>query len=200
MLEYAKAADICLTVAAVKNCLQANNCDNDSLIADCISEVKERLSLKACAERFPVSYENGMVITDFFAESTDKIGKYMHKCQEIKLFAATVGFDVDRLVEKYNSISMLKAYITDAVASTAIEKWCELLCSRFAEREAHKGNVLLPRFSIGYGNTNIGIQKNICDVLKTKEKIGLYLTDSMLMLPQKSVTAIIPVITKTEAL
>jgi hypothetical protein len=48
-----------------------------------------------------------------------------------------------------------------------------------------------PRFSPGYGDFDLSVQTNICDVLKTGKTIGVTLTDSLLMMPSKSVTAVV---------
>ena len=48
-----------------------------------------------------------------------------------------------------------------------------------------------PRFSPGYGDFDISYQKNIFSCLNSEKYIGLTLTDSMLMVPSKSVTAVV---------
>ncbi len=190
-LEYATAEEISISDTALKKCLRGEMAGDCSAL---INEVKSCIVPKACWNRFPVCYEGDTVKTEFMCENVAKTEKYMHGCVELILFAATVGFDVDRLIAKNSSTSALKGFVTDAIASIAIEAWCDLLCSRLAKREAVYGKVLLPRFSVGYGGLDLKYQRNICDILQTRDKIGLFLTDSMLMSPQKSVTAIIPVI------
>ncbi len=187
-LEYATAKEITISPKTVSKRLHTEE-DYSTLI----EELEAGLSLKACRQRFKVSYDGDTVKTAFMSEKLDTVKRYMHGCTEVILFAATVGFDVDRLIAKNSQISALKGYVTDVIASIAIEAWCDLLCARLAEEEAMKGNVLLPRFSPGYGGIDLMHQKNICEILKTRENIGLFLTDSMLLSPQKSVTAIIPV-------
>lgn len=50
---------------------------------------------------------------------------------------------------------------------------------------------LKPRFSAGYGDLPLEVQKDIFRVLDCPRKIGLTLNDSLLMSPTKSVTAIV---------
>ena len=49
----------------------------------------------------------------------------------------------------------------------------------------------VPRFSAGYGDFSLEFQRNICDALDCQRKIGITLQESLIMLPTKSVTAII---------
>ena len=48
-----------------------------------------------------------------------------------------------------------------------------------------------PRFSPGYGDLSLEMQRDIFRVLDCPRKIGLTLNESLLMSPSKSVTAII---------
>ena len=50
---------------------------------------------------------------------------------------------------------------------------------------------LRPRFSPGYGDLPLELQKDVFRVLDCPRKIGLSLNESLLMSPSKSVTAII---------
>lgn len=165
----------------------------DELVDYYIKDIKQRLACKACYDRFPVSYKGDHVDMVFLKEKSWTIKQYLRNCDEIILFAATIGFDADRLIHKYSGFMILNALVADAVSSAAAEAWCNLLCSRFKEREAARGNITLPRFSIGYGDTDLAWQKNICSVLASRSKIGVYVTDSMVLIPSKSVTAVVPV-------
>ncbi|MGN1059696.1 MAG: vitamin B12 dependent-methionine synthase activation domain-containing protein, partial [Clostridia bacterium] len=83
------------------------------------------------------------------------------------------------------------ALAAQAVGTAAIESWCDLLCRRFAEREAERGRSLRPRFSPGYGDFPLEMQKDIFRFLDCSRKIGVSLTESLLMVPGKSVSALV---------
>ena len=53
-----------------------------------------------------------------------------------------------------------------------------------------KGVLLKPRFSAGYGDLPLAVQKAIFSALELSQRIGLTLNESLLMTPSKSVTAI----------
>ena len=59
--------------------------------------------------------------------------------------------------------------------------------NEFAKEEKH----LRPRFSAGYGDLSLSVQKDIFSVLDCARKIGLTLNDSLIMSPSKSVTAVV---------
>ena len=54
-----------------------------------------------------------------------------------------------------------------------------------------QGFFLTTRYSPGYGDLPIGIQRNFIRLLDTVRRIGLNVSDSGIMIPRKSVTAII---------
>lgn len=56
-----------------------------------------------------------------------------------------------------------------------------------------KGLYLRPRFSPGYGDFPLSAQKEILDGLEAGKRIGITLTEGYLMMPSKSVTAVIGV-------
>lgn len=50
---------------------------------------------------------------------------------------------------------------------------------------------LRPRFSPGYGDFRLSCQQFFFDALEISKRIGVYLTESFLMVPFKSITAVI---------
>lgn len=76
--------------------------------------------------------------------------------------------------------------IFQAIGAERIEALCDIFC---ADISKEKGVLLKPRFSPGYGDLSIEVQQDVFSVLNCGKKIGLYLNESMLMSPSKSVTA-----------
>ena len=58
---------------------------------------------------------------------------------------------------------------------------------------AEQGLFLTGRFSPGYGDWPISLQPLLAETLDTARQIGLYVTDTYLMTPRKSVTALLGV-------
>ena len=112
------------------------------------------------------------------------------------MFAATVGVSVDRLIARYSKIAPSKAVILGGLASALIESWCDEVCRRIADEYSDVGKCIKPRFSPGYGGFDLGAQRKIATLLDTERRIGLYFTDSLMMIPEKSVTAVVGICDK----
>lgn len=108
--------------------------------------------------------------------------------KELVLFAATLGMEVERLSRQMQLKDMAEALIFDACADAAIENVCDNFCDDLAKEISPL--YLTQRFSPGYGDLPLSYQKKLFEALDIFRRIGVSLTQSGLMLPQKSVTAI----------
>lgn len=115
----------------------------------------------------------------------------LRQCSKVVLLAATIGIGADKLLNKYELMNMTKASVTQACAAAYIEAFCNVLQEEIRQQALTEGLYLRPRFSPGYGDLKLETQKHIFEVLECTKRIGLTLTQSLLMYPTKSVTAII---------
>ena len=106
------------------------------------------------------------------------------------LFAATVGPGTDRLIVKYNKLSPARAVVLQAMGAAAVEQWCDEVNAIITQ----KYGKTRPRFSCGYGDLPLALQRKIFPALSVTQKIGITLTDGDLMIPSKSVTAIVGIL------
>ncbi|MDE6619366.1 MAG: Vitamin B12 dependent methionine synthase activation subunit [Lachnospiraceae bacterium] len=115
------------------------------------------------------------------------------QCRHVILIAATLGLGADKLLQKYEILNMTKATITQACGAACIEAYCNILQEQICEEVSAHGQkrYLRPRFSPGYGDFPLHYQRVIFDELECTKRIGLTLTDSLLMYPTKSVSALI---------
>lgn len=157
----------------------------EELITECIEEFNSTVSYRACFAEIPVSL-GSCADLGFIKTESESLKKNLCGCSHAYIFAATTGFDSQRLIERNSVISPLKGIVTDCVGSAAIEAFCDKVNLSFDNCD-----FLRPRFSPGYGDLPIECQKNIIEFLNTSKNIGVSLTDSMMMTPVKSVTAII---------
>lgn len=158
---------------------------SERMICECTREFLNAASFCACWVKVPVKIENGVDL-GFIKVSSKALEKNLCGCDYAYILAATTGASAQRLIERNSIISPLKGVITDCVGSAAIEAFCDKINSEFENAE-----FLRPRFSPGYGDLPLETQKDIVDFLQTKKKIGMCLTESLMMVPVKSVTAII---------
>ena len=164
----------------------------DSLIDACIEEFKNTAEYKACYIKTPVHLcGNNIVDFGFMKVQSRSLSINLKNCKEAYAFAATVGIKAERLLAKYNRISPSRAFIHDAVGSAAIEDFCNALNASLRLDNEKNGRFLRPRFSPGYGDFPLEHQTELIRALDTPRKINLVLTDSLMMVPSKSVTAVI---------
>lgn len=116
------------------------------------------------------------------------------QCDTVVLLAATLGLEADKLLQRYEVVNMAKASIVQACAAACIEAYCNLIQENIRFEVQKKRGVPLfirPRFSPGYGDLPLETQKDIFRELDCTKRIGLTLTQNLLMYPTKSVTAFI---------
>ena len=137
--------------------------------------------------RFPLDEEGSPVGTDLCLEG-ESVRQLLRGCTAVIFLAATLGAEAENLVRRAQITDMSDAVILDACGNAAIENVCDNLCDDLASAEAPL--YLTDRFSPGYGDLPLSRQPDFCRLLDAQRRIGVTLTDSGLMLPQKSVTAL----------
>lgn len=141
---------------------------------------------RACFRKVPIRVEHCAVISDAFRAESADLAKNLAGCTEALLFAATSGVGVDRLIALTAKRSPADAAALDALASAAIEAFCDV-----AEAAAVRGAPHKPRFSPGYGDLPLSLQKELLGLLDADRTLGLTLTGALTLTPTKSVTALI---------
>ena len=119
----------------------------------------------------------------------EDIRKVIEKSEKVVLIAATLGIYVDKLIRKWQITDMAQAVVIDAMASVAIEQFMDKIELELSKR--YSGYHFTNRFSPGYGDYPLEKQKEIIKLLNTEKKLGLNLTESLMLNPTKSVTAVI---------
>lgn len=115
------------------------------------------------------------------------LARHLKGCGEVLLLAATLGIKADNAIRRLAVGSVAEGAAAQAVAAALIEEYCDEVQSK-----AETGGLQQrPRFSPGYGDWDLKEQKKLFALLDCSKKIGLTLTDGMMMVPSKSVTAVI---------
>lgn len=117
------------------------------------------------------------------------IANHLDGCEKAILMCATLGTEIDKLI-RINQISdMAKAVVLDSFASVAVEQECNKVDEIIAEK--YNGYNMTFRFSPGYGDYPISLQQDFLRMLDAPRKIGLTTNDNYLLMPTKSVTAVL---------
>ena len=154
------------------------------IIDEALEEVYPSLSYKVCYTHIPVDSDGCINLVS--KVNSNNLKKNLKGAKEAVLFCATIGIEIDRLINKYSKLSPVKALCFQGIGAERIEALCDAFCNDI------KGEYnLKPRFSPGYGDFDVSYQKEIFKILEPFKKIGVALNESMLMSPSKSVTAIV---------
>ena len=111
------------------------------------------------------------------------------QCRRAALLACTLGPGFDAMLRREQARDMGRAVMLDACGSAWVESGCNA-----AEEELRArlpGLFLTDRFSPGYGDLPLDIQPAVCAALDAGRRVGIHVSDSSLMNPMKSVTAVI---------
>ena len=119
------------------------------------------------------------------------LGRNLKGCGSVFLLGATLGTGVDLMMKRFSLTDMAKTVVLQACAAAYLEEYLDQLQEKIGEELRQQEKWLRPRFSPGYGDFDIHHQKDILQMLDTAKTIGLTMTDSYMLTPVKSVTALI---------
>ncbi len=163
-------------------------------IGSCMQELSV-IKPKLVSRTFPLTIDGGVLIGNLNIESKN-LKKHLNGCDRAVLFAATLGTNADFLLERTSKTDIAKAVIMQACAAVKIESFCDKFQDNTAKQYGKEGYYLKPRYSPGYGDFPIQYQREIIKTLDCQKRIGLSMTGEYMLVPSKSVTAIIG-LTKT---
>lgn len=166
--------------------------DDAARVRDVLERVMPVLQPAACWGRFEVGFgEDGEIRMPYGTVRSFDLSRNLTGCREIFLFAATIGIGFDRLLQGTRLRSMADAAVMQAAGSAAVESFVERLCCRLAEEATKDGLRCRPRYSPGFGDLGLENQKGFFRVLDPARHIGLSLKENCIMVPEKSVTAVV---------
>ena len=158
-----------------------------SMDFECVAELEKNIVCKYSSVRTSVSFGDGNRLNCGFGEivSAD-LTKNLRGCDEVFVFAVTLGVGVDRFLNKLALTSPANHFIADAFASAYAESAAD------KAEEIMKGSLKChPRFSPGYGDLELSCQKPLLELVNAGRLLGINLNKSLLMSPTKSITAIV---------
>lgn len=153
------------------------------------TEIGRIFSYKVCYRQMKIADENCQLTLSFISKSKS-LSKLLKDCDEIIIFAATVGLEIDRYIAKQQKISPVKALLANAYGAERIENLCDTFCAEIKNQLKSENRFITRRFSPGYGDFPLEAQKEMFALLDPARQIGVSLNESLLMSPSKSVTAI----------
>jgi hypothetical protein len=168
--------------------------ENMSLLVDeCIEEMKGYISYKYSYKTFNIQKEEDkirVIDSNVIFEGSD-IKEHLKNSSMCAILAVTLGNLVDTKIRYYEKINLTKSLILDACASTAVEWVCDEVEKEIKHEAEKKALGITYRYSPGYGDLSINIQPRILKAIDAEKRIGLTVTETNILIPRKSVTAII---------
>lgn len=132
-----------------------------------------------------VSFENQLHI------HSKSLSKLFNNCEKSAIFAATIGFEVEKRINYYSKTNLSKSVVFDACSAAYIEALCDYIEYEIESLADNDGYDITYRYSPGYGDVPISHQKDILSILNAQKYIGLSALESFILVPRKSVTAFI---------
>lgn len=163
------------------------------LIEDCKQELEQTAVPRHIWRSYPLHISGQEIDMTCLQTTSRNLARNLKDCEEILLFGATLGSQVDVLLQRYGKLQMSKAVVMQAAAVAMLETCCDQINREMKDEFLKKGCYLRPRFSPGYGDFPLESQRAIAAALELNKRIGITLTDHLLMAPSKSVTAVIGV-------
>lgn len=117
------------------------------------------------------------------------ISKHLYYCEKAVLMCATISAETDRLIKRAQVEDLVKAVMLDSLASAATEQLCDQIEEEI--KEEYSEYSITSRFSPGYGDLPLGVERDWLSVMDAQRKIGLCITNGDILTPRKSVTAVI---------
>lgn len=164
-----------------------------ALMEACFEELEEIAEVRWTYNIFSCTVLPGKLIIAGQVFKSNNLCKNLSGCEEVLFFAVTLGAEVDRRLKRYQIMEVSRAAVLQACAAAYLEEACDHYQEQLEEKYRKEGKYLRPRFSPGYGDFAIQYQEEVLKMLDAAKKIGLTRTESYMLTPSKSVTALIGV-------
>ena len=161
------------------------------IVRDSFEKLESFITPRCVFGRFHVKkFDGGFEIEGASVHSKD-IARLISRSDECYLLAATLGHEVDRQILIAQKKNMLDGLALDSCASVRIDYFIDEYINEKIKPTLNENEFLTSRFSPGYGDLNMNVTEDIIAILNAQKYIGLSVTNSLMMTPIKSVTAII---------
>ena len=185
------------------SCIPVYEQENAAKDPELASSMEKALSLTDSALSFRVGFlvvplswdEDGFPVFPF-EQRSEKLKKNLLGCDRAVLFAATIGSGIDRLIRRFEKADPKMGLLLQGLGAERVESLCDAFNEEVKEVSKETGRETRMRFSPGYGDLPIEVQKVFLPLLDAERRLGITLSESCLMAPSKSVTAIIGIASK----
>lgn len=119
----------------------------------------------------------------------NSIKRHLEDCDKAILLCATLGNEVDKYIKLCEIQDMSKALVADAVASVAIDAYCDDIEQEI--KKIYEDRLFTFRFGLGYGDLPLELEPIFLNIIDAGKKTGVSASDSYILNPRKSVACVI---------
>lgn len=163
----------------------------DSMVSRAQREMEAAAHPKHTSRLLPIEAGKDAVTCGGIRLESQALAQHLAGCQQAFLFACTLGPGVDRLIKRYSITEMPMVPVLQACSAAYIEAYADKAQLELEEYTKGQGLYLRPRYSPGYGDFPLSYQTFLFSALDIPQKLGVALTENFLMVPCKSITAVI---------
>lgn len=131
--------------------------------------------------------ETGKIFCDGILLQGTDIAHHLEGCSHAVWMAVTIGLQIDMQIRRLGK-DMALVCAVDAAAGVLVEELANQLQQQIQD-ELNSGEYMTSRYSPGYGDFPIAMQKDVIQYLDASRKIGLTVSGGI-MIPRKSITAV----------
>ncbi len=158
-----------------------------------IQDALSLIHLKGAGLRMPVQEIKGagIILAEDVTFESNQLAALLRNCREIVLMGATAGNDIMKAIEEDAAgRNVTRGIVFDATASETVDASLDWIIGYFNRTLLRENRQLLKkRYSAGYGDLLLETQNTIYRLLQL-DRIGIRITESCILIPEKSVTAI----------
>ncbi len=165
----------------------------DGEIMDAVEELERTALFNYVYRDFDVKEdENRLILKDSpIVIESKKLKSHLINSKRAVVMAVTLGFQVEKKLKYFSKLDLSKGIVYEACAAALIEELCDYVQSEIEAEACEEGYYITDRYSPGYGDLSLEVQPQIIKALEAQKRIGLSTTENHILIPRKSVTAII---------
>ena len=157
-----------------------------------LAERIAELLAKAAGEMRPMRTWLRMKAPQAWLDESKALAIRLSGCRDVYLACGTIGAGYDAFHRRMSARSGADALIVQAIGAAAIENVMDSIEDDIRS-ELSPGETLVTRYSPGYADFPLSEQRTLLGMLDAPRRVGVSLTDGFLMVPSKSVSAVIGV-------
>lgn len=166
----------------------------DETVERCIDLARPRASIR-CFDVVGVRDDAGVPVVGLAGTVLElrgcSIAEHLDGAVAVAVLAVTVGMGVERELRRLSLTDTVGQVVFDAAGTALVERAADAAEASVVGMAAERGLFCNHRFSPGYGDLPLETQVPLLATLDAQRRLGIALSDSLLMTPTKSVTALI---------